>query len=125
MNGRVAVLVLLIAYYRCVFVMEQPVSSLFTRAPSWIYVVHLLRANGIRVWRQCVHMGAFGGMTQKPVHLHSNHRSLLAKLYRPLTGLDRARFATSCSLVKKSVTKDGRRAVTGKRVALRASQSHT
>ena len=122
MNARVAVLILLIAYCRCTFIMEQPVSSLFTRTPSWLYALRLLRANGYRVWRQCVHLGAFGATSQKTVHLHSNHRKLLAQLYRPLTFQDRARFAMSSSLVRRTVSKDGRRGVTWKKVELRASQ---
>ena len=125
MNARVALLVLLISYYGCTFLFEQPGSSLFTSTPSWINAVRLLRRNGVSVWRQCVQLGAFGGLSQKPLHLYSNNRDLLKMLYRPLTWIDRSRFSSSCRLATQGISKAGRKGVTGVKTALQASQCDT
>ena len=125
MNARVALLVMLISFYGCTFVLEQPVSSLFTSTPSWIHAVRQLRRNGVSTWRQCIQLGAFGGQTQKPLHLYSNNRGLLRMLYRPLTGVDKLRFAANSRLATLGISKAGRKGVTGVKSALRASQRET
>lgn len=121
MNARVCLLLLLLALGKCTFVVEQPASSLFHRTSSWLNMLKILRQSGIAVWRQTVHLGAFGGLSQKTVKLFSNNRAFLASLYKPLTGLDRARFVQH-KLVKKGLSKSGRPGITGIKSALRASQ---
>ena len=105
--------------------LEQPVSSLFTSTPSWIHAVRQLRRNGVSIWRQCIQLGAFGGQTQNPLHLYSNNRGLLRMLYRPLTGIDKIRFAANSRLATQGISKAGRKGVTGVKSALRASQCDT
>ena len=121
MNARCCVLLMLLAFGQCTFVLEQPVSSLFGRASTWLRTVRLLRQAGVKMWRQHVHLGAFGGLSQKTVKLFSNNRNFLSSLYRPLTGLDKARFVQH-KLVRKGISKAGRPGITGVKAALRASQ---
>ena len=124
MSARVALLCVLIAFAQCSFLLEQPVSSLFFRSPGWTWTIKALLANSVKVWKQRVLLGAFGGQTQKAVYLESNNHGLLLALYRPLTGLDKARFSSNMALqlVKRGISKGGRRQFTGIKAALRKSQ---
>ena len=121
MNARTCLLLLLLAFGSCTFVVEQPASSLFHRTAAWLQMLKTLRRVGITVWRQSVHLGAFGGLSQKTVKLFSNNKAFLSSLYKPLTGLDRARFVHH-KLVHRGRSKAGRPGVTGVKAALRASQ---
>ena len=122
MNARVCVLLLILTFGHCTFLLEQPISSVFNFTPAWRSAMDILRNMGVTVWKQSVHLGAFGGLSQKTVKLYSNNRKLLCLLYKPLTGLDRARFVQH-KLVVRHVTKAGRHGVTGIPAALRQSQS--
>ena len=125
MASRVCLLLLLIVYAQCTFLLEQPVSSLFSRHHRFVLVVKLLRQLGIKMFRQTVNLGAFGSASRKPLHLFSNNWALLKSLWRPLTFTDKMRFAanTANRLVVKSVSKHGAQQVTGVPSALRESQS--
>ncbi len=125
MASRVCLLLLLIVYAQCTFLLEQPASSLFSRHHRFVMVVKLLRGRGVKMFRQTVNLGAFGSASRKPLHLFSNNWGLLKSLWRPLTFSDTMRFAanTANRLVVKSVSKQGVRQVTGVASALRKSQS--
>jgi hypothetical protein len=125
MAARVCVIVMLITFYKAYVLLEQPTSSLFTLYPRWIMTLRILRSNGIRMWRQLVHLGAFGAPSNKPLHIISNCHALLSRLWRPLLPDDKLRFlANTQHLVRKSISKCGKPQVTGVPAGLRQSQCH-
>ena len=128
MAARVCLLLLLIVASQCTFLLEQPISSLFCRYPRFILTVKLLRQRGVGIFKQIINLGSFGGSSRKPVHIYSNNKALLRALWRPLTFTDKMRFAANTAehrLVVKSVSKQGRKQVTGVPANLRKSQSDT
>lgn len=126
MAARVCLILLLVVFAESTFLLEQPVSSLLPRYQRFRQVISSLRHINISVYQQLINLGAFGSDTKKPVFIWSNNRKLLRKLWRPILPSDKLRFLHKCQqkqLVKRSISKSGKKQVTGIPSALRKSQS--
>ncbi len=127
MNARVALLLLILVARGCTPLLEQPVSSLFARYPRMVHVCRKLRSLSVPLYQQIIHLGAFGQCTQKSVHVYSTNKALLRQLWKPISASDRCRFRRASAhqlLVTKTICKaNGKTQVTGKKAALKRSQS--
>lgn len=112
---------MLVVLGKSTFILEQPVSSLFTQWPRWRWAVRCLRSKKLAVYKQHIYLGKFGAESSKPLHLWSNNKNLLHHLRGQQEQLPPFASA-SRRLVKHSISKTGKRQVTGQRQALRASQ---
>ena len=70
MTSRLMLLLRLAVALELSWMVEQPVTSLMVKHPRFQELLGLTE-----VFRQAVHLGAFGASSSKPIHIYSNSKA--------------------------------------------------